>query len=218
MDATGIAIGADVLGTDGKLGEVHRLIVDARSNSVTDLVVKHGFLFGNERVVPLGCVTSVEGGMVRLNVDEDGFARFNGYADDRYHAPDPDYSGPPGFSNEAFLLDMTVARGGQGFGNSEPPLGFPGGEQTSPDDIERPVIQAGSDVLDADAEKVGEVGEYSLDPDSGNLLRLTVKRGFLFKNETELPLAWVDQITDKGVILTVRKANVEALAAGEHRS
>ncbi|HEY7293735.1 MAG TPA: PRC-barrel domain-containing protein, partial [Dehalococcoidia bacterium] len=77
MDVT---IGAEVRGSDGKLGDVHRVIVDARTGHVTDLVVKHGFLFGNERVVPLSSVTKVENGVVYLDTDKEAFERFHGFA------------------------------------------------------------------------------------------------------------------------------------------
>src|SRR5579885_319914 len=165
--AMDVRIGAEVQGTDGKLGEVHRVIVDARTGNITDLVVKHGFLFGNERVVPLSCVTKVENGVVYLEADKEAFARFNGYADDRYRAPDPNYIGPPGFNNTEFMLDEVTAMGVASFGQVEPPLGFPGGQQVSPDDLQRPALQEGSAVLDANGEKVGEISELSLDPEGG---------------------------------------------------
>lgn len=204
-----VRIGAEVRGADGKLGEVHRVIVDARTGNVTDLVVKHGFLFGNERVVPLGCVTKVEGGVVYLDADKQAFERFNGYTDDRYRAPDPNYVGPPGFSNTEFLLDEITSIGVASYGQVEPPLGYPGGEQVSADDMQRPALQEGSAVLDANGEKVGEISELSLDPDGGAPRHIAVKRGFLFTEEMDLPLAWVQEIGDDGVLLNVTKADVE---------
>ncbi len=207
--ARDVRIGAEVRGTDGKLGEVHRVIVDARTGHITDLVVKHGFLFGNERVVPLSGVAKVENGVIYLDADKDAFERFNGYADDRYRAPDPNYIGPPGFNNTEFMLDEVTAMGVASFGQVEPPLGFPGGQQVSPDDMQRPALQEGSAVLDANGEKVGEISELSLDPDGGAPRHIAVKRGFLFTQEMDLPLAWVQEIGDDGVLLNVTKAEVE---------
>ncbi len=218
MDVT---IGAEVRGSDGKLGEVHRVIVDARTGHITDLVVKHGFLFGNERVVPLSRVAKIEDGAVYLDADKAAFERFNGFTDDRYRAPDPDYIGPPGFDNTQFLLDEITSIGTASYGQVEPPFGYPGGEQLSPDDMGRAAIRRGSDVLDADGEKVGEVAELSLDPEGGAPRHISVKRGLLFKDEMDLPLAWVQEIGDKGVLLNVTKADVEQQLerekAGERR-
>ncbi|MHB8574999.1 MAG: PRC-barrel domain-containing protein [Dehalococcoidia bacterium] len=206
-------IGAEVIGTEGKLGEVHRVIVDARSNHVTDLVVKHGFVFGKERVVPLSCVTGVKDGVVSVNVDGRAFEAMNGFADDRYHAPDPNYVGPPGFDNTAFMLDRVVAFGG-GVGTGQqggaPPFGFPGGEQTSPDDRQRPVYAEGTSVHDAAGEKVGEIARMTIDPTNGSATHIVLRQGFLFHHEAEIPISWVQDLSDKGVMLNVMRAAVEA--------
>lgn len=209
-----IRIGAEVVGSDGKLGEVHRVIVDARSNHVTDLVVKHGFLWGSERVVPLACVGGVEGGTVRLDLDEAHFKALNGFASTSFRAPDPDYIGPPGFDHGEFLLDTVVAAGGAaGVGPSigTPPLGYPGGEQVTPDNMQRPAYTKGMDVLDAMGEKVGEVEDFAIAQDSGKLTRLVLRRGFILHHDTELPLAWVESLGDQAVVLNVSRAQVEQL-------
>lgn len=208
-----IAIGADVLGKAGKLGTVHRVIVDARTNTVTDMVVKHGFAWGNERVVPRGCVSGVDAAGVHVALDENGFALLDGFTDDRYRAPDPNYIGPPGFANSEFMLDEVVAAGptaGLGDPPTAPVFGFPGGEQISPDDMQRPVVQPGTPVLDKAGEKIGEVHEYAVNPDSGAPDRLVLRQGFIFHNDEELPVAWIGEISDKGVLLNVDRATVEA--------
>jgi len=207
-----ISIGADVVGTTGKLGEVHRVIADARSDSITDLVVKHGF-FGRERILPLGLVKGVENGAIRVDLDQRGFEALDGYTDDRYRAPDPNWVGPPGFNREDFLMDVTVAEGPmQGLaGGPVPPLGYPGGQQISPDDMARPAVSPGMAVLDSDGEKVGEVDDMDFASDTGRPTRLILRRGFIFHSETEIPVSMIQDISDDGVMLNVTKAQVEQL-------
>lgn len=210
-----IAIGADVVGRDGKLGSVHRVIVDARSNTVTDLIVKHGFAFSKERILPLGRVTGVDGAGAHVDMDQRGFEALNGYTDDRYRAPDPSYIGPPGYSHDTFLLDAaTASLGGGGTGSfaySSPPLGFPGGQQVTPDDLQRPVIQPGTDVRDADGEKVGEVETFSTDPATGAATHFTLRQGHIFTHDAPLPADWIAELSDKGVVLRAKKADIDAL-------
>src|SRR6185437_8484498 len=143
------------------------------------------------------------------DANKDAFERFNGYADDRYRAPDPNYVGPPGFNNAEFMLDEITSIGVASYGQVEPPLGYPGGQQVSPDDMQRPALQKGSNVLDADGEKVGEISELSLDPDGGAPRHIAVKRGFLFTEEMDLPLDWVQEIGDEGVLLNVTKTQID---------
>lgn len=214
--AIDVRIGAEVMGTGGKLGEVHRVIVDARSNHITDMVVKHGFVFGNERVVPLTHVTRVEGGVVYVDLDATHFEAMNGFADDRYRAPDPNYSGPPGFENSQFLLtSLTGGSGVAGLSAGGPPFGFPGGEQLSPDDMQRPAIAIGTPVVDMNGEKIGEVGGISVSSPDGTPTHLKLRQGHIFHHDVELPMAWVYELSDKGVTLKVAKSQIEALEKEE---
>jgi uncharacterized protein YrrD len=212
-----ISIGADVIGTSGKLGEVHRVIVDARQDVITDLVVKHGFAFGRERILPLSHVTKVENGVIHVDLDEKSFEILDGYTDDRFHSPDVSYVGPPGFRNEDFLIDVTVAEGPQaGLGGGPTPvLGFPGGDQITPDDMSRPAVSSGTHVLDSLGEKVGEVHEMSFDAQTGAPSRLVVKSGFIFRHETEIPASMIQEISDDGVMLNAPKSEIEKLTEAQ---
>lgn len=59
-----IKCGATVMGADGKLGEVMRVIYDRHTNSLDQLVIKHGTLLGVERVVPMRKVARAKGDTV----------------------------------------------------------------------------------------------------------------------------------------------------------
>jgi uncharacterized protein YrrD len=213
-DGMEIMIGSEVHGTDGKLGEVQGVIADARTDTITDLVVKHGFIFKDARIVPLVHVVRVEDGAVYLDLDEGGFKAMDGFTEE-IQGPNPDYVGPPDYDLQGthrgnFIYKTQVASFGQLGGK---PLGYPGGEKLTPDFRQRPSIASGDDVLDATGERIGEVGEFGLDPETGAPTRLTVKQGALFKRETELPTDWVEQLSDDGVVLTVTKDEVEARIA-----
>jgi len=206
-----INIGADVIGSDGKLGQVHRVIVDARTDRVTDLIVKHGFIWGNERVMPLTHVSKVENGAIHVDLDEKHFAILDGFTDDRYRAPDMQYNGPPGFNNTDFLMDVMVAEGSAaGLGQALPPMGFPGGQQLTPDDMSRPAVQPGTPVMDKDGEKIGEVHEFGMAADTGAPTHLTVRSGFLFHSDTTIPVELIAEISDDGIMLNVTKDQVQA--------
>jgi nucleotide-binding universal stress UspA family protein/uncharacterized protein YrrD len=214
MDA---GLGADVIGSSGKLGEVNRVIIDERSGNITDLVVKHGFIFGGERVIPLGHVTAVDGDGIHVDLDEQGFEGMNGFAGPR-HGVNPDYIGPPDQDNEGpfrgnAALDQMVAMGPLGgIGGTGKPLGYPGGEQLSPDNLQRPAVERGTDILDADGEKVGTLGELHFSTPDGAPTRLTLRQGTLFKHDSDLPVAWVGAFGSDGIVLNVAKATVEAEA------
>jgi sporulation protein YlmC with PRC-barrel domain len=108
-------------------------------------------------------------------------------------------------------MDVTVAQGAVG-GGPTPPMGYPGGDQITPDDMMRPDVSPGDDVLDETGQKVGEVHELSFAADTGKPTRLVVRKGFIFKDDTEVPIEWVEDITDDGIMLNVPKSKFDALA------
>jgi uncharacterized protein YrrD len=208
-----ISIGADVIGSEGKLGEVHRVVVDARTDTITDVVVKHGRFFGTERILPLGRVARVEGGVIHADLSDKDFEALDAYSDDRLRSVDPNYDGPPGFRNEDFLMDVTVAEGplvGLA-GGPTPVLGYPGGDQVTPDDNVRPSVEPGTHVLDSTGEKVGEVHSISFDAETGATTQFVVRSGFIFHTDTELPGSYVDEIAEDGILLNVTKSELEKL-------
>ncbi len=210
-----ISLGDTVMGTDGKLGEVHRVIADAASERVTEIVVKHGFVFGSERKVPLRHVAGAADGAVQLDMDERTFATMDAWTADGIRAPYTDYVGPPpadldGTYRGNAALDQAVAMGPLLAHGKV--LGYPGGEQLAPDDLERPTVSRGMDIVDAGGEKVGEVQDLTFDAGDGRPLRVVLRRGILFHHDAELPMDWVQGLSDQAVTLNVPKSDVEALA------
>jgi uncharacterized protein YrrD len=111
-------------------------------------------------------------------------------------------------------MDVTVAEGPlMGLaGGPTPPLGYPGGQQISPDDMVRPTVSPGTPILDSDGEEVGHVHDMDFAADTGAPTRLVLRKGFIFKEETEIPVSMIQDISDDGVMLNVTKAQVQQLA------
>lgn len=205
-----VTIGADVLGGGEKLGEVHRVIVDANLNRVTAVAVKPGGLFGQERVLPMERISRIEGGVVYSDLDAAGFDALDRFVEERYRVPDAGHAGPRGLDRTQYLLDAYAAEGAAG-ALAGPPHMPPPPPLTGPDDIQVSALAAGMAVVDAEGEKVGEIGELSVSPDTGAPTRITLRRGLLFKRDTELPVDWIRDVSDEGVVLKVHKRDVEAL-------
>ncbi len=212
-----VRLGAAVEGVTGRLGEVHRFLADAASDRVTDLVVKHGFPFARERIVPLAHVQGVVDGVVYLDLDERGLEAMTAFTDEPLRGPDPDYVGPPDRDLEGtyrgnMVYDALTAAGAAYPGATDKPLGYPGGEQLTPDNLSRPAIGRGTPVRDASGEEVGEVAEMGVDAADGRVTALTVRAGLFGLRTASVPAAWVRELSDKGVFLSVAKEEVRALA------
>lgn len=187
-----IRTGADIYCADEKVGHVSRLIADAVSSHITDLVVDRGLLHA-AKVIPLD--------------------QADGFSDEKFSDPAGDWSAPPGYSRDDFMLNVVTAFGaGAGYGAmGGRPDTFPPSPTDPRPDLIQPDVEAGSPVRATDGSKVGEVAEIDIDPSDGHLIRLTLKRGLLGREHVQVPLEWIEQISNEGVILKTSAAEVDAL-------
>jgi len=212
-----ISIGSEVHGTDGKVGEISRVVVDAREDIITEVVVKSGMLMAKERMVPLAELTWASDHW-RIPATKDVFERqYAGFEESAHTLPGPDYTGPRGFDStgvSGFEINSYVA-----FGSASPvaPVAYRAGHEvgsftddSSENTWSQPNIAAGTDVLDASGEKVGEVYEFVADPGTGQVLRLVVRKGWLFHTDTEIASEEISEVSDKGVLLTIGRETIEA--------
>jgi sporulation protein YlmC with PRC-barrel domain len=72
-------------------------------------------------------------------------------------------------------------------------------------DLENAVVGEGSNVVDRDGEKVGEVARLVFDPDDNRLTRFAVRMGFIFTEEKELPASVITSVDDGVIYLKVGK-------------
>lgn len=209
-----VAIGAEVRGPEGSLGEVEKIIVDPTTDRVTGVVVKHGRIFTDRRVLPLEAIRRADASVLFVDLDDEQFSALEDFDPVRYRSPDPDYSGPPGFDaahGHNFNLENYVAMGPANIalGQAMKPLGYPGGEISEPQAPHWDTVSEGTDIVDALGEKVGEVAALVLDAETGQPTRITVRQGFLFASEHDMPAAWVESIDDGRVRLGVTREAVE---------
>jgi sporulation protein YlmC with PRC-barrel domain len=209
-----IKIGDSVRVRESEVGTVKRFLFDPRTGRVEHLVVDPGFLQGGDRAVPIEHVTGAAGEAVTVDMDEAAFKELSVWNADAFRAKTMDYEGPPSHDLEGvhrgdFLMDETVATGQAGFLSGKP-FGFPGGEQIVPDDQQFSDVGRGTDVVDIDDEKVGDVATFAIDPVQGTVTRLTIRRGLVFGDEIEVPTAWFDRVLPGRVVLNVGKGEIES--------
>jgi hypothetical protein len=72
--ATEFIIGARVVGDDGTLGQLRRVIVDPIARAVTHLVVEASHRHGSGHLVPVTLVSSANEDEIRLNCTRSHFA------------------------------------------------------------------------------------------------------------------------------------------------
>lgn len=224
-----IDLGQEVIASDGeKLGTVDRLVLDNETHNLRKFVVHKGMFWGEDRIVDLDLVSEIDSeGNVHLSVPSDDEDTMPPFFEDTFRVADESEAERLGYGHlyaSAPYAPIWFAPGGMGgayrpgdqyepgsdtfFDTPGPPDS--GGLETRnnlPDDSF--TIDAGTEVVGADGDKVGEVDELLID-EHGNTTGFTVKAGFIFTHEVRIPLDAVDHFSGEHVKLSITGEEAES--------
>jgi sporulation protein YlmC with PRC-barrel domain len=209
-----VPFGTRVLDNTGKsVGTVSRVILHPQSREVAGLVIHQGVLNRREVVVPLVKVLA-SSDEVKLAVPGAELAAFDLFRPAALQPMPDHWDMPIGFDQRDFFLVGTDAWAESVLpfeATSPGSAGTPAyardpGAITEPDE---PDIAAGMPVYDRDGRRIGDVEAVEFDDASRRIVRITVRRGFVFGHETSIPASLVESVTDRIVLSasaeTVRK-------------
>lgn len=202
-----------------KVGHVKSLVMDPHTNEVTNLIIEQGFLFKNDRVMPVDWVYYAEkdNGDVHLKNDDYQFEGLPSFEAVRYTPTDYVPDSPE-------ILDV--------FPPSYYYVGMPGifpaypytimNDQISeerhfvPSEVENipensVPLRIGQDVRSRDGEKVGKVEEVIMDDSNNRITHLVLSHGVLNASLKLIPVAWLDAVVDGAAELAVNQTVLDRL-------
>jgi uncharacterized protein YrrD len=211
---------AHVLTRTGKrVGRVHRVVVDPASREVTHLVVKKGLLFKEDKVVPVSQVDTTAEDTVVLQkgatdpdryptFDREAFIPVGGYEDFREKQAEEARSliwYHTGISTPWWVngLDERTSK----------PLFVRKGRRSIPEGAVP--LEEGARVLDAGGAPVGKVVKVYAEPQEHRVTHIVIARGILDREEKLIPSAWIEQVLEDSVRLTVAREFVAGLPPAE---
>lgn len=183
-----------------KIGSISRIVIDAKTRDVTDLVVDRGML-GGEKVVPVGLVDTAntkEGDRIVLqqtNQDLDDFLDYetkhyvpvgdtDGTDQTYYFYPPLQLQMPPGAMVPGIEPEHVI----------ETETSIPEG---------RMAIAQGAKVISMDEKHVGNVEQVIADSESNHVSHFVVGKGFLLKEHKLVPTRWIRNVDGDQVHLSV---------------
>jgi sporulation protein YlmC with PRC-barrel domain len=194
--------------TGETVGRVSHFVIDPRSNEITHLVVEKGFLFMEDRVVPVESVATADEDEIRLRPgrgEPEDFPLF----ETQYYIRSGEYSTEPDLypSMSAYYYYPPVAgMGSWGAVPIVPPVSAPGmqsgmTQSAGPMNVspindagteareavdELPehsvAVRKGADVYSSDGTLVGQVDEVFTSADSNRVTHILISQGLLVKN------------------------------------
>ena len=208
-----VELGARVRTVDGKdVGTIDRLVVDPSNNEIKAAVIRKGLILPRDVEVPLSAIERGPHSSVQLTYTADQVDQLPEFFDSSYTATPPVGYVPPadyptvgiywpigyGVFATPPLPETAVSTGNAALDREAK-------ETLERQDLENAVIGEGSDVVDRDGEKVGEVARLVFDPDGHRLTSIVVRKGFIFTEDRELPASAITRVDDGVIYLRVGK-------------
>jgi uncharacterized protein YrrD len=207
---------ANVLTANGdKVGEVQRVVVDPKTKQITHVVVRKGFLFSEDKVVPINLIASATDESVRLRDDAGDLEALPEYIEKHYVLVNERELGRPQPSDAAAATYWY------------PPFATSVvSEQTEPALAEKPAfierekynipegtvaLQEGVKVVAANDEHVGDVEEVLTDAQADRVTHFVIAEGLLYKDKKLVPSRWVSRISAEEIQLAVSSSCLERL-------
>jgi sporulation protein YlmC with PRC-barrel domain len=206
------AKGTEVFTANGeKVGTISRIVIDAKTRDVTDVVVERGIFPRNEIVIPVGLVDLEKEDRLVLRETNQSVDDFLDYETTHYvpveraGAPyenvETNYWYPPA------NFQMQVPRAG--LISEVVPDQVPQTETSIPEG--RVAISEGAQVLSADDKHIGNVEQVVTNSESNTVTHFVVGKGFLLKEHKIVPASWVDKVDDDKVRLSVESSLFDRL-------
>jgi uncharacterized protein YrrD len=209
--------GANVSTYDGKnVGSVDRVVLNPKTKEVTHIVVRKGFLFNEDKLVPLSIVASATEDKVTLRPDAIDLDKLPPFEEVHYVPLDesealtvayplgwasPFYWYEPLAGSAAYPEYVATYAGQQPYRSET--------EQNIPEDTV--ALKEGARVISDDDQHVGNVERVFTHTGSDRATHFLVSAGFIFKDHKLVPTNWIHDIQEDEVHLNVNAGTLKNL-------
>lgn len=206
-------IGTTVYTANGeKVGDIERFVIDPPENKIVGLVVRKGFFFPEDKVIPIKNVLNADEEQVTLKqIDES--EKFPPFKETHYvaaHEIDTSEADPSDMitnPTSVYYYPPLQESAWYGGGYFAPRIEV---EERNIPEYAIP-LEEGANVISRDGKHVGEVKRVYTDPDTEKITHLSIREGILFKKEKLIPATWVDKVMESRVHLSVNSSILEDL-------
>lgn len=202
-----IQLGADIVGSDGeKLGVVDSVVIDPAGGRERAIVVRKGWFFPTDKIVPIELVEYVDQQKVHVRLTRAEADQMMEYMDADYVMPPAGYYGAGGYMWPAtpyiasdLMVDDEI-------------------HERMPNAV---MLSEGTMVVDRDEDEIGRITEIASDA-QGRVQGFRVEQGFFRHHDRYIPANLVDSADDVVVRLSVDKDSLAdmtgpQIVAAEHR-
>jgi uncharacterized protein YrrD len=195
---------------DGKVvGHVDRVVLDPKTKTVSHIVVRKGFLFVEDKVVPLSMIESADAERMTLRAVAGDLEKLPAFEETHYVPLTADEAASAAYA-EGFAepLYWYPPVGGWLGHDYLPPYGVEI-EQNIPEDTV--AVIEGASVVTSDDKEVGHVERVFTDSGSDRATYFVIEHGFIAKTRKLIPTTWIKEIAETEIRLNVSAGVVDEL-------
>jgi len=195
-----------------KIGTSERIVIDPKTKEVTHLVVDKGFLFSDDKLVPVELVDHAMDDQIFLNVTEDQLDDMQDF-EETFHINSSQVSQVLSRDDSQPAREMLAY----------PPVnahwwiqaGYPLPNyvkhtvQYNPDGTVP--LKEGADVYASDDEKIGQVDAFLTEPSENRISHILISQGILFEKKVLIPSIWISRVMEDKIHLVVDRDLIERL-------
>ena len=206
--------GTNVVTADGdKAGTIDRIVIDPVTKEVTHLVVRKGFLFTEDKVVPMSLVGPATADQVNLRPGAGELDKLPDFQETNYVPIDRESSTRPAPDQISPFLYWYPPRGaawrlGEFTAIPIPPYVVETTENIPEGTV---ALEEGARVVTSDGAHVGDVERVYTDPQVDRATHLLISKGLILKEKKLIPTNWITSLREDEVHLAVEADLVENL-------
>lgn len=199
--------GVDVFSSDDeKIGTLDRVVIDPKTKEVTHIIVREGFLFTEDKVVPMDLIGSVTEERIALQGSKEHLDELPDYEETHYVPRDAAVDDD---MNTLYWNPPVDAWGGYGRYAVFPQSQYlRRTEKNIPEGMV--ALAEGAKVLTEDGEQVGNIETLITNPDE-RVTHLVISSGLLMKERKIIPAHWLSSVAEDEVHLSVESRMLERL-------
>ncbi len=205
----------DVLTHDkNTVGQIDRVVIDPTTDEVSHLVVKKGFLFTEDKVVPITDIetTSEKTVILKKTAAPDDYPEF----DETQYVPNggvEDFNRRQTDEARKLLWYHSAVKApnlkSAPYPSEQKPLYYKQTHRNIPDDAV--ALEEGADVTDTDGKQLGTIEDIYAETETFKVTHLLVSSGMIKKDRKLVPVNWIKDIVEDAVLLHINSRVFENL-------
>jgi len=196
-----------VTATGEAVGHIDRVVVNPQTNIVTHIVVQKGFLFKEDKVVPIDLIAEAAEDQIKLRADAGDLHALPPYEERHYLT-----------TSEAELKGKPVIPTPMPTISGYPPGGMIGEEALAMvTEVEHHIPQGtialkeGAKVITAEGKQVGHVERVFADSQAHRATHLVISQGVFAPKRRLIPITWANIVDENEVHLAVKENTLDWL-------